>query len=272
MKAELISIPTDTVPLDGAYYEPQGRPAAGIILMHGNTMNFYVGAPRFLPEALVPKGYACLAYNRRGHDVLSTHASRELVGGAYQTIVQAVADNELAARWFARQGFPAPVVIGHSHGGLLAARHVADHPEIPALVLMSAHRGGPELMRGAARTGHFAADRIDEFIRLAEEMVAAGNGGDLLLMPGWYRVMSARTFLDAVNAMPSLVELAGRIKCPVLFIRGDREPADNYPAEAFSEASAGPCEIAVIADCDHFYGGCEAEIGALVAGFLARHL
>jgi len=71
MRTELISIETDTVPLDGAWYEPDGGATAGAaMLCHGNTMNFYVGAPRFLPPALTGLGFACLAFNRRGHDIL----------------------------------------------------------------------------------------------------------------------------------------------------------------------------------------------------------
>jgi pimeloyl-ACP methyl ester carboxylesterase len=66
MHTELVSIPTDTIPLDGAYYEPDGRAAGAVLLFHGNTMNFYVGAPRFLPPVLTRLGLACLAFNRRG--------------------------------------------------------------------------------------------------------------------------------------------------------------------------------------------------------------
>jgi hypothetical protein len=33
------------LPLDGAFYEPDGGAAAGaVLLFHGNTINFYVGA------------------------------------------------------------------------------------------------------------------------------------------------------------------------------------------------------------------------------------
>ena len=50
MRTELVSIATDTVPLDGAFHWPEGRPArGGVLLFHGNTMNFYIGAPRWLP-------------------------------------------------------------------------------------------------------------------------------------------------------------------------------------------------------------------------------
>src|SRR5438270_10178991 len=68
MRTELISIATDTLPLDGAFYLPEGEPSGAAMLFHGNTMNFYVGAPRFLPPVLTRLGFACLAFNRRGHD------------------------------------------------------------------------------------------------------------------------------------------------------------------------------------------------------------
>ena len=173
MRTELVSIPTDTVPLDGAYYRPESGAAAGaVLLMHGNTMNFYTGAPRFLPPVLVELGLACLAYNRRGHDVLSTRDSRDLQGGAFQSTEQAVADNRIAAEWLADQGFAAPIVVGHSNGGTLAVRHVADHAETPALVLLSAHAGGKDIARRMSENGLWGRDRLDEIAARARDMVA----------------------------------------------------------------------------------------------------
>src|SRR5215510_15880861 len=138
MHTELVSIPTGTTPLDGAYYEPDAGAIAGaVLLFHGNTMNFYVGAPRFLPPALTGLGLACLAFNRRGHDILSTRDSRAPEGGAFQLTSEAIVDNHTAAAWLGARGFVHPAVIGHSNGGMLAVRHVADHPQTPALVLLS---------------------------------------------------------------------------------------------------------------------------------------
>jgi hypothetical protein len=69
VRTELISIETDTLPLDGAFHRPDAETTVGaVLLFHGNTMNFYVGAPRFLPPALTKLGLACLSFNRRGHD------------------------------------------------------------------------------------------------------------------------------------------------------------------------------------------------------------
>jgi pimeloyl-ACP methyl ester carboxylesterase len=123
MRLELVSIPTPTQPLDGLYYEPDGgATAGGVLYFHGNTMNFYVGAARFLPPALTRLGFACLAFNRRGHDVLSTRNSRQAEGGAFQFGREGIEDNAIAARWMAERGFSDPVVIGHSYGGMLSVR------------------------------------------------------------------------------------------------------------------------------------------------------
>ena len=269
MHTELVTIETDTLPLDGALYQPDGGGTTGaVLLFHGNTMNFYVGAPRFLPPALTALGFACLAFNRRGHDILSIRNSRAAEGAAFQTTAEGIADNRYAARWMAARGFPHPVVIGHSNGGMLAVQHVADHPETPALVLLSAHTGGTGQVENASRAGLMAGDRLDEITAQARAMVADGRGRDLLLMPGWWYVASAESFLDRLASMPAIVDLAPRITCPVLFIRGDRESPDNYPAEKFQARAGSRCDVEVVPDCDHFYVGREARVTEIVVSWL----
>jgi pimeloyl-ACP methyl ester carboxylesterase len=248
MRTELVSIPTDTVPLDGALHLPDGGAAAGaVLLFHGNTMNFYVGAPRFLPPALTSMGYACLAFNRRGHDILSIRDSRA-----------------------ADRGFPAPVVIGHSNGGMLAVPHVVAHPETPAMILLSAHGGGRDGVRRTSQSGLMAADRLAEISEAAHALVAAGRGKELMLMPGWWYVITAESFLDRMTAMPDILELAPSIRCPVLYIRGDQESADSYPAEAFAARAAGACEVAIIPNCDHFYRNRDQAVIDCVTSWLRQ--
>jgi hypothetical protein len=42
MRTELVTISTDTLPLDGAFYEPDGDATAGaVLLFHGNTMSVH---------------------------------------------------------------------------------------------------------------------------------------------------------------------------------------------------------------------------------------
>ena len=275
LKTTLVTLPTDTTPLDGAYYEPDGgdgyaTAAGAVLLCHGNTMNFYTGAPRFLPPALVRLGFACLAFNRRGHDILAIRDSREAEGAAFQSTREAIADNAIAAAWLAARGFPDPVVIGHSNGGMLAVRHVADHPRSRALALLSAHCGGRRMVPLACAAGLLARDRLREITDEARRLVGAGQGRRLMLLPGWWYVASAESFLDLLTEVPDILELAPSISCPALYLRGDREPAELYPAEEFAQRCAGACSVEIVRDCDHFYAGREGAVTEAVCGWLAR--
>src|SRR6187200_1096888 len=109
MRTSLVSIPTDTIPLEGAWYEPDGAVRGAVLLFHGNTMNFYVGAPRFLPPVLTRLGLTCLAFNRRGHDILSIRDSRAAEGAAFQLTSEGIEDNRYAAALMEERGFPDPV-------------------------------------------------------------------------------------------------------------------------------------------------------------------
>jgi pimeloyl-ACP methyl ester carboxylesterase len=269
VKISLVSITTPTIPLDGAWYEPDSaRARQAALLFHGNTMNFYTGAPRFLPPALGALGFASLAFNRRGHDILAIRDSRAAEGAAFQTYGEAIEDNRLAAQWVKDKGFARPVVVGHSNGGMLAVRHVADHPETSALVLLSAHCGGKDMLPRACAAGLLAQASLDEFTLRATKMVGAGRGRELMLLPGWWYVASAESFLELADC-PDILELAPRIRCPVLYVRGDREPRDLYPAEEFARRCGGPCAVEIVPDCDHFYAGRETAVGEIVCRWLA---
>ena len=273
MRTELISIETNTLPLDGAWHLPDEGPIVGaVMLCHGNTMNFYVGAPRFLPPSLTTLGFACLAFNRRGHDILSVRDSRAAEGAAFQTTAEAIADNEYAASWLRDKGYDAPVVIGHSNGGFLSVQHVAKHPETPALVLLSAHAGSSTAQTLAMKTGLLGGGRTPELRAQAEAMIAEGRGSELMLLPGWWYVASAESYYDRLTTMPSTVDTAPEISCPTLYIRGDEESRESYPAEDFAAGSNGPCDVVVVENCDHFYKGREDAIIDLVGPWLKKTL
>jgi pimeloyl-ACP methyl ester carboxylesterase len=232
-----------------------------VLLFHGNTMNFYTGAPRFLPPVLAALGFSSLAFNRRGHDILAIRNSRAAEGAAFQTYAEAIADNRIAAEWVEKKGFTDPIVIGHSNGGMLAVRHVADHPQTRKLVLLSAHCGGKNMLTLSCRAGLLAQDRLEEFIARAKKM----DPKELMLMPGWWYAISAGSFLDLANC-PDILELAPKVRCPVLYVRGDKEPRELYPAEEFAKKTN--CIVEIVPDCDHFYNGREEAVTNLVGKFL----
>jgi hypothetical protein len=83
MRTELISIPTPTHALDGVYYTPPTKGAT--MYCHGNQMNFYVCAARFLLPHVTALGYDFLPFNRRGHDSVGTYDSRERTNNGTRT-------------------------------------------------------------------------------------------------------------------------------------------------------------------------------------------
>jgi len=163
---------------------------------------------RFLAPVLTRLGLAFLAFNRRGHDILTTRAGREPEGEAFQTIAESIDDNRFAAQWLSKQGYADPVIIGHSNGGLLSTRHVADHPDTPSLVLLSAGRGGARQDTAGGSEKLFAVEKLDELAQRARELVATGKGRDLMFMPGWWYVISAESFLDRIVNVPDTIRLA----------------------------------------------------------------
>jgi len=272
MRTELITIETDTIPIEGLFYEPTGAIKGTALFFHGNTMNFYTGAAKFLAPSLVAAGFAFFAFNRRGHDILSTRASRTPVGGAYQTIAESFADNDYARQWLMQRVPVQPIVIGHSNGGMLAIAHVAKYPDTPALVLLSAPRGGvgQDLVKGSEKL--FAMDQVDQITAQAKELVAQGKGKELITLPGWWYVISAESFLDRLVSVPSTIALAPHIHCPVLAIRGDQEDQHRYPAEEFKAVCSGNVDVRIITDCDHFYNQKEPEVASQITQWLNQHV
>jgi len=276
MKTELIQIPTDTYPIDGALFTPDTDkeciPGGAVLFFHGNTMNFYSGAARFLPQALTALGLTVLTFNRRGHDILTTRLSRTAEGGAFQTVAESIADHSFAATWLANLGFSNPVIIGHSYGGMLATTHVINHPQTPALILLSAGRGGKSMDTSGGKENLFAADKLEELKSHAQKLVQENRGKELMFIPGWWYVISAESFLDRIINVPDTIALARQIHCPVLAIRGDLEEKVRYPAEEFQSACSGPCDVKIISDCDHFYNHRENEVADAVVQWLSPKL
>lgn len=265
---ELVSIPTEQEALDGLLYRPSGEPKGGVLLMHGNTTNFYTGPSRFLAPYLVEAGFTVLAFNRRGHDILTTLPGKRPGGGAHQTAAEGMTDNLRAAEYLAHQGFSRPIVIGHSNGGMLGAQFAADHAETRALILLSAHAGGPLTYRRACDAGELAVEQKDELLERSRYLVAAGRGEELMVLPGWWFVISAASLLDRHQNTPDLLENARSVRCPSLFVVGDVEDPVIYPAEEFARRTPGPSEVRIVPGCDHWYTGVEESVAELVTGWL----
>jgi pimeloyl-ACP methyl ester carboxylesterase len=273
MLTDLITFRTpDGVALDGAWYRPEGGARSGIavLLVHGKARNFYTGPSRFLAPHIVGRGFAALAINRRGHDVIySKPGVREPAGAAYEVFADSQQDILGAVEWLAGQGYPRAALVGHSFGGVAATCFAAQHPaRVAALVLCSAAAGGADYLERVSKDW-LAGDALDLLLERARGMRAAGRGEDLLLAPKWWWAISARSALE-LN-VPSLVESAARTTCPVLAIRGSLEPVDAYPIDRVRDAAGGRAATAMVGG-NHYYAGYEEAVAELVADWLAKTL
>ena len=66
--------------------------------------------------------------------------------------------------------------------------------------------------------------------------------------------------------MPDILELAPTIRCSTLFIRGDEESQEIYPAERSKNARTGPCDVEIVPNCNHFYLGRKPAICETIRG------
>ena len=87
--------------------------------------------------------------------------------------------------------------------------------------------------------------------------------------PGWWYVITAESFVDRLENTPDVLALALQVTCPMLFIRGYKEPSEHYPGEEFAQRAGGPVRVEIIPDCDHFYNGREHPIQERVVSWLA---
>jgi len=114
-------------------------------------------------------------------------------------------------------------------------------------------------------------ERVEEFAGAPRD----GEGGTRPRADadaGWWYAISAESFLDRLTETPDVLGLAPEVKCPSLFVRGDREPREAYPAEEFKVRSGGPCTVEIVPDCDHFYNGREEAIQTIVSSWLVKTL
>lgn len=273
MRTELITFgAADGFSLEGLVYTPDtGAGSRAALIVHGKVLNFYTGPGRTLPPHLTALGWSCLAMNRRGHDLGGIRNSRASYGGAWERFGDSQLDIAGGIAELKRRGFSKIVLIGHSFGGISSAAYAAAHPdEVAALGLCSAGGGGRGYLAQSSRRGMLAGERHAEVDAEARRLVAEGRGDTVIPLPGWWYAITAASWVDLSENVPSTVENASRYPGPILALRGSKEPADAYPAEAVAQAAGERATLAVVPGGDHFYNGVEAEFARTVCDWLAN--
>ena len=271
MLSELITFSAaDGWPLEGLFYDATSADkACAALIVHGKVMNFYTGPCRILPPHLSALGCACLAMNRRGHDLGGIRNGRESYGGAWERFSESQSDIGGGIAELRRRGFERIALIGHSFGGIAAAAYAAAHPQaVAALALCSAGTGGSGYLLQSSQRGMLAGDRHEEVDAEARRLVAAGNGDTMIALPGWWYAITAASWVDLAQNVPLTVAGAQAYPGPVLALRGALEPRALYPAEEIAAAAGARATLAVVPGADHFYNGVEAGFARVVCDWL----
>lgn len=291
MRTSFLRAPTaDSLLLQGLLYEPDGPCAGAVLHVHGMAGNFYEN--RFLDvmaRVYTDAGFALLAGNTRGHDMIGTvplttePPSSARCGVAYERFADSAHD---LAAWLdvlaARLAVPL-VIQGHSLGGSKAVHYVTarDDDRVAGVVLLSS----TEMIQYAEVQADYAS-RLTE----ARALLSDGCGDQLLAGLVWddAYVMSAATYVDFTTRgnpidvvrgyAPDEPAPLGAVRQPVLAVMGRSDEgvgaigttAEDYLALLERKATGSANVETYAPDCNHGYRGAEEDVAQRVAGWLAR--
>jgi pimeloyl-ACP methyl ester carboxylesterase len=253
-----------------------------VIWVHGWGTNFHDPAYARIGRALADRGVTTFSVNTRMHD-LGTSAihrgGRRVRGGGYWGITSEQS-RDLAA-WVGvaeAHGFSRVVLVGHGAGWPAVAAYQAAERDsrVAGIVLAS----------GPVQPAEPPSDSA--LIAEARRLVAAGQGDDLLRLPGQTlpSLVSAATYLDQVNTPAMYLDIFGvkstdaaiaKITSPLLAFFGTNGDVGGEAELAVVRATGrrlttGPRRIdtVMIARADHMYTGEGSQVAQVIADWLEQ--
>jgi pimeloyl-ACP methyl ester carboxylesterase len=259
----------DGLLLEGVAISPaaEERRPVGFIWIHGNAASFSAPAYVRIGRELAARGHLAIVGNTRGHDIACTlwPASDALpVGGGagWENLEEAPRDLAAWVQMASDRGASRIVLIGHSSGAQRVVLYQAERPNerVAGLVLAS-----PDLY-GFLPPGELEAARSLVEEGRAQEVTPAQPWAP------WYR-QSAGTVVGKAETLSHLLEARegeptiAKIATPILAFFGTREMRVEATLESIRRQarSAARVDTEMLADADHFYGGHEADVAALLA-------
>ncbi len=253
-----------------------------VVWIHGWGTNFHDPAYTRIGRALADRGVTTFSVNTRMHDLGTSaihRAGRRVRGGGYWGITSEQS-RDLAA-WIGvaeAHGFSRVVLVGHSAGWPAVAAYQAAEQD--------ARVAGVVLASGPVQPLEPPGDAA--LIAEAKRLVAAGQGDDLLRLPGqsFPSFISAATYLDQVNTPTPYLDIFGvkstdaaiaRITAPLLAFFGTSGDVGGEAELTVVRATGrrlttGPRRIdtVTIARGDHMYTGEETQVAKVIADWLEQ--
>ena len=230
MLVDLISVANqEGLLLDGAFYAPATDspdlgPVDAMLLIHGSRGNFCDPATKSMAEDLSAQGIACLALNTNAHDTIWYNPpGQDYKGNAFEILEDTMSDLRAGIDHLEQRGYRAVGLLGHSMGAVRVTYYAAtqDDPRVSAVVPVSPVR--------LSYSYYLESEDAEEFranLETAQHLIDDGDPD------GVFRVnfpipqfFSASSYLDKHGPFEkyNLINLADRIRVPVLAINGSRE-------------------------------------------------
>ncbi len=192
-------------------WEPVGPPTYLVLVAHGYAE--HAGRYDHVAERLAESGARVVAPDQRGHGQSGGVRGRMLDMDSYAGDLLALADAT-------RTGLPAvpQILIGHSMGGLIAARFAQLWPDrVDGLVLSAPVVGGNPEVFALADQDPIPDTPVDPTVLSRDPAVGAAFAGDPLVYRGPYQ----RETLAAYRSGVDRVAASGRLSAvPTLWIHG----------------------------------------------------
>ena len=279
MLVDLISVVNqDGLTLDGAYYAPGGTrdpgPVDAMLLIHGSRGNFCDPATKAMAEDLSALGIACLALNTNAHDTLWYHPPTDSYkGNAFEILENTMSDLRAGIDQLEQRGHRAIGLLGHSMGAVRVTCYAAtqDDPRVAAVVPVSPVRLSYSHYLDSVDADEFRAN-LETARRLVDEGSPEGVFRVNFPIPQFF---SAASYLDKHGPFEkyNLVNLADRIRVPLLALNGSRETHTRLEGMAQDLARAAvnsPAASAImVEDGEHSLVNRTAEASAAVLHWLA---
>jgi alpha-beta hydrolase superfamily lysophospholipase len=215
-------MPTFTGSEGAVHYElwaPNGPPARIAIVVHGYAE--YAARYRHVADALTAAGAIVYAEDHIGHG--HSDGERALIVDFEHVVddLRALVDIAVGEH----PGLPV-VMIGHSMGGLLAARFAQRFPEhLAGLVFLGAVIGDWSWARDVLEQPELPQGATDFSGMSRDQAVVEAYGADPLIYHGPYK----RRLLEAeVVALDRFQADMGLLTVPVLFCHGTEDPFVDY--------------------------------------------
>jgi len=225
--------------LDYSYGEGRGDDTPLVVIGHGVTANKDRVWAVTLAERLAAAGFASLRFSFSGNGAS---------GGEFResTVTKEVED--LGAVLDAIGERPV-VYVGHSMGGAVGVLRAANDPRIRRLVSLA----------GMVHTAQFANRKFGDLV----------PDEDLM----WQKPECplSRVFMDDMERVGTVVNLAPRVEVPWLLIHGTADDVVPF-AESLEirEAAGTIAELVCLEQADHLFSGQEQEMARIVTAWLER--